>query len=167
MKKTAYLAVFTVLALALSYLESLVPLPLPFPGVRLGLSNIVILFLILYSTPVYGLFVLIAKVLLSSLLFGNIVSCLYSVVGGLFAFGIMVLLKLLYPRGISVIGISVGGAAAHSIGQIAVAILITSSYLMIRYLAYMLLISVISGILTGILCILLKKLTDRINIRMD
>lgn len=65
-KRLTTLSVFTVIALTIFILESAIPNPVPIPGIKLGLSNIVTLFLLLNFTPADAFFVLLARILLSA-----------------------------------------------------------------------------------------------------
>lgn len=95
-RRLALLGVLCALALALSYLERLLPLELliPLPGVKLGLANVVTLFALWALGPWDALWVLVPRCLLGSL-FGGGASLFYSLLGGLFAFCAMVLAKKL------------------------------------------------------------------------
>ena len=122
-KQLTLCALLTAMALALSYLENLFPLSLaiPIPGVKLGLANIVTVFALYALGPGEALLILLARCILGSLFAGNMNALLFSLLGGLSAMGTMILLSRL--RGLSIYGVSVGGAAAHNCGQIAAALL--------------------------------------------
>jgi heptaprenyl diphosphate synthase len=149
-------------ALALSYLEALLPLPLPLPGVKLGLANCVILLLLLIYPASYALAVSACRVLLSFLLFGNPTALMLSAAGGFLSFLTMLLLKKISK--LSPVGVSVGGAAAHIVGQIAVSLLLVGGGAL-YYLPYLLLISILTGILNGFIVIfILKSLKEKKHI---
>ena len=84
LKKLTTLAVFTVVALTIFILESAIPNPVPIPGIKLGLSNIVTLILLLNFTPADAFIVLLARIFLSACFAGQAVSLIYSLCGGLF-----------------------------------------------------------------------------------
>ena len=65
------LALLTGVALVLSYLEGLLPPVVPLPGVKLGLANLVTLFLLYRVGVAEAALVLAARILLSSLLFAT------------------------------------------------------------------------------------------------
>ena len=71
-------ALLSAFALALSYIETLFPLPLPVPGARLGLGNALVLLALLTLGPTEAAGVLLTKTALSALLFGTPVSFLYA-----------------------------------------------------------------------------------------
>lgn len=117
--KVAYLGVFLALALICSYVESLIPFYFGIPGVKLGLTNIVVV-LMLYCVGTKEAFAIsMLRIVLAGFLFGNLFSILYSLAGGMFSFLVMYLLKRTGKLG--VLPVSVAGGMSHNIGQIAVA----------------------------------------------
>ena len=91
--KVAYLGVFLALALICSYVESLIPFYFGIPGVKLGLTNIVVV-LMLYCVGTKEAFAIsMLRIVLAGFLFGNLFSILYSLAGGMFSFLVMYLLK--------------------------------------------------------------------------
>lgn len=133
------------LSLVLSYLESLTPLP---AGVKLGLANIVTLFLLYRRRTVEAITVAFLRIVLSALLFGSPVSFFYSLLGG--ALSLSVTLLLLRLSIFSPIGVSIGGAVFHNLGQLAAAILLLGQNL-ILYLPILLFCGTVAGTLIGIL----------------
>lgn len=162
-KKTTFNLVFsailTSLALALSFFESVVCGPLlPIPGIKLGLSNIVILFALYTLSPKSAFSVSIIKCILSSVFGGGPVSFIFSISGSLLAFFVMIITKR--SSAFSIYGVSVLGAASHSIGQI-LAATVFFSFSVISYLPLMLLASVITGILVAFIAQFLILCFDR------
>ena len=149
-KQLTLCALLTAMALALSYLENLFPLSLaiPVPGVKLGLANIVTVFALYALGPGEALLILLARCLLGALFAGNMNALIFSLLGGLSAMGTMILLSR--RRGLSVYGVSVGGAAAHNCGQIAAALLTLGSAAPLYYLPILLAVSLLTGGLTGL-----------------
>ena len=147
-REIARYALLTALALALSWLESLIPLPGAPPGVKLGLANIVTVFALWALGPGQTLLILLARCFLGSLFAGNLNALIFSLLGGLCALGTMVFLSR--RRGLSLYGVSVGGAAAHNCGQIAAAILTLGSAAPLYYLPVLLAVSLLTGGLTGL-----------------
>ncbi len=143
-------ALLTALALALSYLENLFPLSLaiPIPGVKLGLANIVTVFALYALGPGEALLILLARCFLGALFAGNMNALIFSLLGGLCAMTAMVLLSR--RRGLSLYGVSIGGAAAHNCGQIAAAMLSLGRSAPLYYLPVLLLVSLLTGGLTGL-----------------
>lgn len=133
------------LSLVLSYLESLVPLP---AGVKLGLANIVTLFLLYRRRTAEAITVAFLRILLSALLFGSPVSFFYSLLGGVLSVSVTLLLMKL--RIFSPVGVSLGGAVFHNLGQLAAAILLLGQNLVL-YLPILLFSGAVAGTLIGIL----------------
>lgn len=155
MRKTRRIAlcgVLLALALALSYIERFIPLQMivPLPGVKLGLANIVTL-LALYLLGVREAFsILIPRCLLGAFFGGGISGLLFSLCGGVLAMAIMALLQKVHI--FSVYGVSIMGAAAHNVGQIAIAMLLMNSVYIGAYLPYLLIMALFTGSATGIAC---------------
>lgn len=148
MKKIAYLGMFTGLALICSYVESLFPISLGIPGVKLGLANVVTVFALYFMDTKEAGLISVARILLSGLMFGNLFGILYSLAGGVVSFCAMVLLKRF--QGFSVIGVSIGGGVFHNVGQLVVATLVLESIQLLRYLPVLLLAGLGTGWLMGI-----------------
>ncbi|MBE7004487.1 MAG: Gx transporter family protein [Ruminococcaceae bacterium] len=148
-------AVLAALALALSYVEGMFPPPVPLPGVKLGLANIVTLFALYALGGGSALAVLTVRVLLGAMFAGNASALIYSLLGGLSALGVMFALSR--SRRLSVYGVSIGGAAAHNCGQVAAAMLTLGSAAPLAYLPALLLVSLFTGALTGFITALLLR----------
>ena len=146
-------AILAALALALSYVEGMFPLPVPLPGFKLGLANIVTLFALYTLGAPSALSILLVRVLLGAMFAGNASALIYSLLGGFAAMAVMIALSR-FER-LSVYGVSVGGAAAHNIGQVAAAMLTLGSAAPAAYLPLLLVVAVFSGALTGLICSLL------------
>ena len=146
-------AILAALALALSYVEGMFPLPVPLPGFKLGLANIVTLFALYTLGAPSALAILLVRVLLGAMFAGNASALIYSLLGGFAAMAVMIALSR-FER-LSVYGVSVGGAAAHNIGQVAAAMLTLGSAAPAAYLPLLLVVAVFSGALTGLICSLL------------
>lgn len=148
-RKLTLTGVLTALALALGLLERALPLTawIPLPGVKLGLSNIVTLFaLCVLGTP-YAAAILLLRAVLGSVFSGSITSLWYSLAGGALALGAMAL--GVRSKCLSVYGVSVLGAAAHSVGQIAAAAAVVGSVSVLSYLPLLLVVSTATGALVG------------------
>ena len=149
-KQLAQCAVLTALALALSYMEALLPLSLviPLPGIKLGLANIVTVFALCTMGVPQAFLILIARCFLGSLFAGNLNALLFSLLGGVLALVLEALLLRL--RRLSIFGVSMGGAAAHNCGQVAAAVLTLGNTAPCYYLPILLGVSLFTGALTGL-----------------
>jgi len=146
-KSIARFGMLTALALVLGYLENLIPIAPGIPGIKLGLSNTVLLYgLYLMGIKESGL-LMVLKVLLSSFLFAGVSTMLYSFAGGILSLLAMFFVKRL--SGVSILGVSVAGAACHNIGQILAAGLVVGYRAAFSYLPVLLISAILTGILTG------------------
>ncbi len=148
--------------LVLGYVESLAfPQGIAY-GVKIGISNIVVLFALFYFKLKTTYVIAILKSLLSGLLFSSLTAVAYSMCGVLLSVALMSMLKkFLYSKKISVIGISIAGSAIFNIGQISVACFLTKSFACMNMLVYMLPLSVVTGGVTGIIIILMLNRIKR------
>jgi heptaprenyl diphosphate synthase len=153
-RRIALLGLLFALAIVLSVVESLLPIPAPIPGIRLGLSNIVVMFALLHLRKKDALAVTLLKSLFVAATRG-IVAGLLSLSGGLLALGVMTLILLLTKRKATYLLISMAGAVFHNIGQISAASIILRTALWL-YLPVLL----VSGIVTGFATSVLLKLTS-------
>lgn len=156
------MGVFLALALICSYVESLIPISFGIPGVKLGLTNIVVV-LMLYCIGAKETFaVSVCRIVLAGFLFGNLFSILYSLAGGLLSFLIMWAVKRTGKLGI--LPVSVCGGIFHNIGQLAVAALVVENYNVFYYLPVLLLAGAATGLAIGVVAQeLIIRIGDRIN----
>ena len=140
-------ALLVSIALIFSYVEMLLPLPIFLPGMKAGLANIVIVF-VLYRLSLRDAVLCSAiRILLTSLLFGSVVSLAYSLVGAVCSLlGMQLARKWFSPIGVSVIG-----GVLHNLGQLLVAILLVHTTALGWYFPLLLLFGVTAGILVGML----------------
>ena len=147
-RKTVVLGMMAAAALMLSYVESILPLTPSIPGVRLGLPNlIVVLCLYLYGWK-EALLTNLARVLLSSFLFGNLYGMLYSLCGALFSFAAMGLAKR--SRHFSMVGTSVWGGVFHNVGQLLAAMFTVQTAQVAFYLPWLLAAGCAAGVFNGV-----------------
>ena len=146
------------LALILSYVESLLPPLVAVPGVKVGLPNIVILFLLYrYGWKEAGAVSLI-RLLLSAALFTGFVAFFYGLAGAVLSLAGSALLKR--SDRFSPLGVSVAGGVLHNLGQIALAALILESGYIFAYLPVLLLSGTLAGALVGLLAGILIRRGD-------
>lgn len=147
-KKIAVLGLLTAIALILSYVETLIPIFAGIPGIKLGLPNLVVLILLYQYDFKTAALVSFVRILAAGFLFGNLMSILFSLAGGMLSLVLMYLLKRM--GGFSIMGISAAGGCIHNIGQLAVAYFVVATKMLITYLPALLLSGLITGILIGI-----------------
>ena len=141
-------ALLTAVALTIFMVEAQIPAPVPIPGIKLGLANIVTLYALFVLGPWDALGILLARILLGSLFAGNMMVLLYSLAGGLLCWAISCgLKKIMTLRQIWLC--SIFGAIAHNLGQMAVAVALTRTPGLLVYLPALMLSGVIAGAFTG------------------
>ena len=146
-KKVAYLGLFLGLALVCSYLESLVPIGFGIPGIKLGLTNVVIILLMYCIGAKEALVISLLRIFLIGFLF-NPASILFSLAGGLLSFILMYLMKR--TNLFKCLSVSLVGGISHNIGQIIVASVIVENYNILFYIPVLLVAGIITGFLIGI-----------------
>lgn len=148
-KKMTLLGLLTAIALTIFMVEAQIPALVPIPGVKLGLSNIVTVFTVFTLGPGEGVLVLAARVFLGAVFAGNFSTIFYSAGGGALAILVTIVMRrVLKPNQLWAAGVF--GAIAHSLGQMAVAVLITGTPSIALYLPIMVVISIITGLFTGL-----------------
>ena len=152
-KKIALCGVLTALAMIFSYIESVIPVPIPVPGIKLGVANIAVI-TILYVLGVKEAIVInLLRIVLTSLLFGNVNSFLFSISGAALSLTIMIIMKKLD----SCIGVSVCGGVMHNIGQIIAAVFIMGSEAIVFYLPVLIVSGVFTGVVIGVVSGIVAK----------
>jgi len=146
--KVAYFGVFVSLALIFSYVETLIPINLGIPGVKLGLANLITV-IALYKMDVKGAFLIsVSRIVLSGFIFGNLFAILYSLSGGILSLLLMFLLKK--SDRFSVYGVSMAGGVFHNVGQLLMAMLVVESVSIGGYLPLLLIAGLLTGTLIGV-----------------
>lgn len=147
--RAAFCGVMAALAITLGYLEYLIPFSIGIYGIKLGLANLAILSL-LYLTDTKSAFAVhLIRIVVCGILFGNAVAFLYSIVGGVLSFTVMVLLKK--SEKFSPVGISICGGVVHNMAQMGVAILLVDEVKIAFYLPVLMISGCVAGTLIGIL----------------
>lgn len=148
-RKAALYGLLTALAFIFAYVESLIPLNLGVPGVKLGLANLVVL-AALYLLDLKGAFtVAVVRIVLTGLTFGGLFSMLYSLAGGLLSFAVMALLSRKSRLG--TVGVSLCGGVAHNAGQLLVAMAVLETGTVWYYLPVLILSGTAAGVAVGLL----------------
>ncbi len=146
-KRIARLGLLTALALVLSWVESLIPLSVSVPGVKMGLPNIVVVFALYRLGPREAWLLSLLRVVLVSATFGNAFSFWYSLAGAVLSLLGMTTLRA-WGR-LSPLGVSVAGGVLHNLGQILVAALVLDSGAVLSWFPLLLLSGTIAGICVG------------------
>lgn len=147
-KKIAYLGLFTAAAMILGYVETLLPVFVGVPGIKLGLANLAVVFVLYCFGWREAALVSMARVLAVGFLFGNMMSILYSMAGA--ALSLLVMAVLRRQRGFSMVGVSMAGGVSHNVGQLLVAMAVVENFSLAYYLPALLISGVITGFLIGV-----------------
>ena len=158
-KKVAFLGLSITLAMVLSFVESQIPPLVAIPGIKVGLPNLVIVFLLYKSSFRNTVIVSIFRIFLVSLLFGNIQTMTFSLCGAVLSLLAMCLLKKI--GAFSCVSVSIVGGICHNIGQIIAAIFWTETAEIVYYLPVLLISGTIAGTLIGICGGMLVKRLDK------
>ena len=138
-------AMTSTLALILSYIESLVPLSFAVPGIKMGLANIAIVFVLYRLGEKEAIAVSLIRLFWVAVLFGSFMTFLYSLAGAALSMTVMIILKR--SGKFSAVGVSVAGGITHNAGQIIAAVLLMET----AQIAYYLPVLVVSGTVTGVI----------------
>lgn len=153
LKRIALSAMLIAVMLVLGYVESLVPTGIP--GVKLGLSNSVLILAICWLGIPTAFALMFAKVLLSGLLFSGVGAMLYALAGGLFS---MTAMCLLYCAGnFRLVTTAITGAVLHNVGQVTMAMLILRTDGLVWYMGVLMLVGLVTGFVTGTAAQILNK----------
>jgi len=144
-------------ALVLSVIESWIPLPVPIPGVKLGLANIITLTVIVFYGFKDAMSVVLIRCILSSMFGGGITGFIFSMTGGLLS---TIVMYFIYRKGskvFSLIGISIAGSITHNLAQIVIASFIMKDTAIYTILPVLLISGVVMGLFVGLCSSFLEK----------
>ena len=147
-ERIAVCGMLLALMLVLGFVESRLPVAAGVPGIKLGLSNGVLIFAV-YMLNVPAAYLLMGlKVLLSGMLFGSPSAMMYAFAGGLLSLTVMVLLSRM--KGLSPVVVSMVGGLAHNVGQVLLAMFILNTPKLIYYMAILMVVGLVTGLATGL-----------------
>jgi heptaprenyl diphosphate synthase len=158
LRKIIFLAIMISISIVLSIVESMISITIfIIPGVKLGLANIITLVVLYIYGGKEAFVVSIFRIFIVSLIYSGLFTptSMMSLAGGIIAYLTMVAIKQI-PK-LSIVSVSVMGALMHMVGQIGMAIIVLDTPTLIYYLPYMILISIPTGLLTGLVG---RKMTD-------
>ena len=148
-KKLCILGILISLSMILSYVESLVNILPGFPGFKIGLANICVLFCMYKYSYKEAATVLIIRVILVGFMFSSLASMLYSLSGALLSFAVMVLIKKM--NCFSIYAVSTAGGVCHNFGQLVMAMLVLNTKAVMSYLPFLIIFGSVSGFLMGVI----------------
>ncbi|MEG1482305.1 Gx transporter family protein [Clostridium sp.] len=149
--KIVYMSLLVSMALILFIIENMIPVPFITPGAKLGLANLIIMVSV-YTLDSYkdSFTVLILRLLISTMVGGSLSTLMYSAAGGILSFIIIVIVKELGGKYVSIIGVSAAAAVFHNIGQLAVASIILKNIGVFLYLPVLSIAGIGTGIFVGL-----------------
>lgn len=146
-QRTALCGLLTAMMLVLGFIESLIPVAAGVPGIKLGLSNGVLIFALYMLDAPTAFVLMVVKVVLSGLMFGGVSAMMYAMAGGVLSMLTMMLLK---KFNFHMVIISMFGAVMHNVGQVVMAMLILQTPKLVYYMAILMLVGLATGAVTGI-----------------
>ena len=148
-RKLAYLGLCTAVVLILAYVEVLLPpLTSAVPGIKLGLPNIAIIFVLYRYGVRYAAMVSFVRIAVVSILFGNPMTFAYSAAGAILSLLVMAILRRMDV--LSTVGVSVAGGVFHNVGQILMAMWLLGTAELGYYLIVLAITGTVSGIFVGL-----------------
>lgn len=142
-------ALLTAIALTIFMVEAQIPAPIPIPGVKLGLANIVTVYAMYLLGPGDALMILLCRVFLGAVFSGQMMTLLYSLSGGLCCFLAMLVLRLVLDRNHVWLASPIS-AIFHNLGQLLAAAAIMQTWAVVAYLPYLMLAGICAGLFTGL-----------------
>lgn len=161
-KKVAFLGMCIALSMVLSYFESLIPPLMAVPGVKMGLPNIVMVFMLYKIGAKETAIVSILRVILVGILFGTPLSMIYSLVGAALSLIGMIILKK--TNIFAPVTVSVVGGILHNVGQIATACFVMDTAEIAYYLPVLLITGTIAGVLIGLCAAMILKRLEKMKL---
>ena len=155
-QQIALSGLLTSLMLVFGFIERQFPLPVPVPGIKLGLANSVLLYALYMLGVKRATVLMLLKALMSWLIYTNMSAMFYSLGGGFLSLVAMILLHRM--KGVSIIGVSALGAVFFNVGQILMAVvMLNTPQLIVTYLPILMISGVVTGVLTGVVAQMVMK----------
>jgi len=164
LKKVTNIALLTAMALAISLIEHMIPIPVPIPGAKLGFSNMIILLTLYFYGMKSALLVGVLKSFLLMLITGSVTAFFYSFAGAVLASLVMGLSLKLLNRFSSFVGISEIGAFFHNLGQILVAAIFMGNIKMLIYFPALVMMGVFTSFFVGLSVNYVASHMEKLNI---
>lgn len=147
-RRVAVCGMLLALMLVLGFVESQLPVAAGIPGIKLGLSNGVLIFAVYMLNVPTAYLLMVLKVLLSGMLFGNPSAMMYSFAGGLLSLTVMCLLSRM--KDLSPVVVSMVGGLCHNVGQVLLAMIILNTPKLVYYMAILMAVGLVTGLATGL-----------------
>lgn len=148
-RKLTEISLLAATALIIFVVEFYIPNPIPIPGVKLGLANIITVYAVYHYKAQETALILFVRIILGAIFSGNMMALFYSFSGGFLCLaGMLLLRRIIDEKYIWVC--SILGAVLHNVGQIAVAVAITGTIAVVAYFPFLLISGCIAGAFTGL-----------------
>lgn len=159
--KIAMRSLLVALALVFSWIEAHIPASFMVPGMKLGLTNLVVL-VALYKLSAKDAFILnVIRIVIVGITFGNAFSMIYSLAGAMTSFIVMYVLKRF--TSLNVVAVSIAGGIFHNVGQIIIAMFVLESVMLVYYLPFLWASGIVAGAVIGIVSGLVIKRLPKIK----
>ena len=155
-------ALLTAIALTIFMVEAQIPTPIPIPGVKLGLANIITIYAMYILGPSDTLMILVSRIFLGAVFSGQMMTLMYSLGGGLCCYAAMLVLRKVISKDYLWLTSAIC-AIFHNAGQLTVAAGVMKTWAVLAYLPYLLLAGVCAGLFTGLCAQFLVRRLDRLG----
>ena len=147
-QRVALCGILLALMLVLGFVESMIPVTVTIPGIKLGLSNGVLIFAVYMLNIPIAFLLMLLKVTLASMLYAGFGAFPYALAGGVLSLAAMALSSRV--KGLHPVTVSMVGGVMHNVGQVAMAMLMLNTSRLMYYMAILMLVGLATGALTGI-----------------
>ena len=147
-QRVALCGMLLALMLVLGFVESQIPVAVGIPGIKLGLSNGVLIFAVYLLGVPTSFLIMVLKVLLSGFLFGSPSAMMYAFAGGVLSLTVMCILSRM--KGLSPVVVSMVGGLSHNVGQVSLAMIMLHTPKLMYYMAILMVVGMITGCATGV-----------------
>jgi heptaprenyl diphosphate synthase len=159
-KKLSLMAMLTAASLIVFVIEAQIPAPVPVPGVKLGLANVITLIAMLLLGRREAGLILAVRIVMGSVFAGGVSAFLFSISGGVLAYAVMCITVTRFPRKMLWV-VSALAAVAHNLGQLLAAIAVTKTAALMVYAPVLLASGIITGVFTGLVAMYLVRRLDK------
>ena len=159
-KKLSLMAMLTAASLIVFVIEAQIPAPVPVPGIKLGLANVITLIAMLLLGRREAGLILAVRIVMGSVFAGGVSAFLFSISGGVLAYAVMCITVTRFPRKMLWV-VSALAAVAHNLGQLLAAIAVTKTAALMVYAPVLLASGIITGVFTGLVAMYLVRRLDK------
>lgn len=160
LNKTIFLSLMIAIALCIYVVEA--QIPIIFPGIKLGLSNVISLIVLICFGGKEAILVMVIRTLLGTMFTGSLSSFLFSITGGLISNIVTIIMYNKFRKYFSIEIISIVGAIFHNLGQLLIAAIIVQDFRIYIYFPVLMIAALISGYFTGLVTKYFIKHKDKI-----